>query len=66
MDLEVRPLHILQQFLDEVDTGLGLLTALGLGLGGCRTGHLPASPHRHYPGRLSSMVLASSPNAAGS
>ncbi|KAL6070616.1 hypothetical protein STEG23_013800, partial [Scotinomys teguina] len=35
---EALPLHMLQQFIDEVDVGLGHLLALVLGLGGSCTG----------------------------
>lgn len=34
LDLQVQPLHVLQQFMDEVDVGVDQLKALDLSLGG--------------------------------
>lgn len=66
LDLLVWPLHILQQFIDEVGMGEGYLIVLALDLDGSWVGYHAAVLHCHPPGELFSTALFHSPNAAGS
>lgn len=62
LDLCVCPLHMLQQLTDEVDVGVALLIALGLG--GSRVGQPASSPHHHPLDELSGTASASPPSVA--
>ena len=53
LDLQVRPLHLFQQFIDEVGVGVGYLVILVLVWVVAGLISLPAFPH-HHPGKLSS------------
>lgn len=50
-----------QQFIAEVDVGIGYLVVLVLGLGVARLVKPPAFSHHHQPGDFSSISAASSP-----
>lgn len=53
------PFHMLQQFKDEVNFGIGQLKALDLGLGGSWVDQPTSSPAPHHQGQLPSTALAS-------
>lgn len=50
LSLQVWPLHVLQQIIDEVDVRMGHLIALVLCLGGSRVGQTASSPPFSPPG----------------
>jgi hypothetical protein len=64
LDLQDRPLHKLQQFIDGMDVGVDQLKTLDLGLCSSWVGQLTSSPHTHHEGKVPITMQASSPNAA--
>lgn len=48
LDLQARPLHMLQQVMDGVDVGAGQVITLVLALGSCRVVCLPVLPCPHH------------------
>lgn len=66
LDLEVHPFRVLQQFIEEVNVGVGQLLALLLGLGSSWVGEHDSFPSSSLPGQALQHCLAqvSSPNAA--
>lgn len=59
-------LHMIQQIIHEVDDGMGQLTALGLGLGGCWVGRPTVLPCPHLQDELPSVAPVNSPLSATS
>lgn len=64
LDLKDRPLHVLQQIKNAVDSGMGQHIALVLSLGGSWVGQPAGSLRPHHQGGLSSTAPASSPYVA--
>lgn len=60
MDLQDWVLHVLQKTIDKVDSRVGQLIPLVLGLGSCRVDQFVSS---NYQGEISGIALAGSPEA---
>lgn len=58
LDLEVHPLRLLQQFIEDVNVGVGQLLALLLGLGGSWVGEHASFPSSSLPGQALQHCLA--------